>query len=638
MTATIAQDRRSAGDAGAHRRHRSSTRELAPPGLALLGIVVSGLGILTTYRYAKTHSGTAYIPAFWASFLFGAACTAAGACRRSSLRSRRIAVLIGYGVLTMLPKFLMSVNGPIYFDEYGHFRHVNDMVANTNLLQPNSLIPITRYYPGLEFVTGVLHTLTGLSTWHSGQVVVTAAHCSTLLLVFFLAREMGLADRYCSLAAIIYSLNPSFLYFDTQFAYESLALPLALATVLLATKSRRAASVRAALARAAAAFGLAIATMLTHHVSSFVMCSLVAAVAVLVPTRRVSGSAKRAAVAAPYIVAAGAVGLVLVWSLLIAVSLRSYLLPHFSGTAQQLWNLVTGHRVVRQEAGTTVVVAQSHQPFSGSGIPGYERWAGLASPFIAAVGVAGGWWALWQARRDGGWQRGRTAAAPLLLSFAYFGSLPLVFTSGGGEIAHRSWGFSYVGVACLAALGVSSLDRRGLTVRKWRGRVAVVSLAGLAAVIAVGNVAQGENLLYRFPGPYLFSTDTRSVTPEAMGLMKWITGHLQPGVGIIGDRTTSEMVEAYTHDEVPGPSSAAGLYIYSEGDNVAPGVRQFLKTANFRYFVLDTRSFDTTPFQSLYQGYYPGAVDVAKLQAMGHSAFSKLIYSTDHYRVFQLSP
>ena len=62
--------------------------------------------------------------------------------------------------------------------------------------------------------------------------------------------------------------------------------------------------------------------------------------------------------------------------------------------------------------------------------------------------------------------------------------------------------------------------------------------AAVLCVTAVGNVAVGENAYYRFPGPYVFGADARSLTPELLSLMAWLNNHAAPGETVISDRST----------------------------------------------------------------------------------------------------
>src|SRR5437763_1742496 len=71
-------------------------------------------------------------------------------------------------------------------------------------------------------------------------IVLVLAHLLVVLGVAVLAGDVWHDHRVAALAAIIYSLNSSFLYFDTQFGYESLAVPLLIWTLVTLLRALRA--------------------------------------------------------------------------------------------------------------------------------------------------------------------------------------------------------------------------------------------------------------------------------------------------------------------------------------------------------------------------------------------------------------
>ena len=52
--------------------------------------------------------------------------------------------------------------------------------------------------------------------------------------MFLLAERIVRAPAAALLAAVVFMANPAFMFFDAQFAYESLALPLVMVVLLLA--------------------------------------------------------------------------------------------------------------------------------------------------------------------------------------------------------------------------------------------------------------------------------------------------------------------------------------------------------------------------------------------------------------------
>ena len=73
-------------------------------------------------------------------------------------------------------------------------------------------------------ITAPLAQLADIGIFLSGTIVIGTARLVLMLALFlFLERVIGSA-RAAGIGVAIYACNPSFLYFDSQFGYESLAL------------------------------------------------------------------------------------------------------------------------------------------------------------------------------------------------------------------------------------------------------------------------------------------------------------------------------------------------------------------------------------------------------------------------------
>ena len=423
--------------------------------------------MIFTYRNAARSTSGLHFTTFWLSMLAALAATVIAGVHLAKDNRSRLAVLTAFGMYTYLPKFMMSVNGPVYYDEFGQWRHVDDILRTGNLLPASTYLPVLRDYPGLALMTALVHAATSLSTWHSGQVVVLASHCASLVLIFLLAGEVGLSSAGAFFAAVLFGLNPSFMYFDTQFAYESLGITLALFAVLCAYKSRRALSARSSWQWAALGACVATYCVVTHHISTAVMLLTVAAVALFVPPRTATmPNTRHAAQLSTWVLLAMTSAALAIWVGLVASPTIAYLSPYIREALAQVELLLRSGT----SASSSGVL---HVPFSGAtsssspggGEPGYERLAGYASPFVAFGALCSAAFALRRSPRE----TARTMLPFLLLALAYLVSLPFALTAGGGEAAHRSWSFTYIGVSIVAA------------VRRPACRELPPSLAGMAA-------------------------------------------------------------------------------------------------------------------------------------------------------------
>lgn len=599
------------------------------PTWAVLAYVASvGIGvtlIVVAYAMAKRSTTSAHFAVFWAGYLTVLVATAVAGTRRSCTNKLRLLQLVVFGVVSFVPKFLMSVSGAVYFDEFGHWRHASDMLASGHVDVASPFQPIIQFYPGLEALTVGVHEATRLSIWHSGQVVILLAHTLVLLVVWRLARVTRLGEEAAFVAAIVYALNASFLYFDTEYSYESLGLPLAFAAIGCAVFTRRATSRRRAAGWLALSLIAVASVIVTHHVSAFVMCGALLLVFVLVPAQL---PAARGGLTqwGPFVIAATAIFGTVLWVFGVAPQTVDYFRPHVSATGTQLADVLLRRH-------TAAGVAASHTLFSGSAAPAYERVCAFAAQLIAIAVTATALVRSWRDRRDH--HRMLLFLPCLLVALAYFASLPLALTNAGGEAAHRVWAYSYLGIALMAAW----------TWPTWRASIAqrLPKLAGVIAVaalcvVAVGNVAAGESVLYRFPGPYAFGTDTRSHTAETFSVAAWVNDHTARGTRVVTDRDTGEIVTGYTHDDVPAPGDWLVYRLYQQGDAAAPRLRAYLESHRFRYWIVDLRIASQMPQQKLFEGYVgPQSVDPGALLSAGQDSFLHVVYSTEHYRVLAIS-
>jgi hypothetical protein len=416
-----------------------------------LGFVLGADGILVAYHIAAHTRSADYFALFWASVI-GALIPMVHFGLQRTIQSHRRLLLLGViGFFTFLPKLFLDPNGPRYFDEYGHYRNALEIIRTGSMFPTDSYLPIEKYFPGLGVATDLVHFVTQLSVWHSGLVVVGLSHCASLLIVYGLARTLGLSDRQSFVAAIVFGLNPSFMYFDTEFSYESLGLTLAFLAILCTARARQNGAVGWVIGGVSAAAACAV----THHIASVVMaaaCLLVAATlppdeAVLLSIRMedpfleeiAEERARQKAVQRGWIVAAAAVAAPAIWLNTVATPTYAYISPHIRSAVGELPSALGLTHPHAASTSSTPIPAR-HQLFSGSSVPLYEKFCGYTAPVIVLLLIALFAWCYW--RRPRTVPAFRVLALPLALAVLYLASLPFALTASGGESAHRSWEYS----------------------------------------------------------------------------------------------------------------------------------------------------------------------------------------------------
>ncbi len=595
--------------------------------LRAAGLVAAGSAlVIWAYRIAPTAAVQSYDPIFWAGMLLAYLAVAWRA-----VSGRYAASWLGLlGLFTVLPAFWMSWSGPSGFDETAQFALLRNVISAGRLFQHTPLLPIGTFYPGLQSAAATIHWLTGLSPWDSALILIAVAHCLLPVQVYYIARALPVPDRWAAAAGLVYAANPSFVFFDAQFSYESLALLLMLTIVRLyvaALAAERAGgrtwwqNLSTALLIAVVSFGL----MVTHHLTTLAGLGLVLAGALfLKPVRGLGdrgGGRRRLFVRwIPVLTLAMWFGL---WVVFIAPTTVGYLFPHVSGTVSQIIALAT-HSKASNGAGRTI--------FRHSGAPGYERAAAIAAPIMIAIALlaAGIRWLQKPALRS-------NFLWAFVLTAGYLVSLPLTLTSAGAQPAHRSWASTFVGVALLPAALVIlfELDKR----RPWVKRTAAAVGAAVIAVVFVGNVAVDSPPDTRFPGPYQFGSDTRSVTPETLSFANWVRAHLGPGAHIVTDRFTAVALTAHADAVTPlqGPGLPISNIWYGRRPP-APALMSNMAYLGDNYLAIDVRDARYTPDgPPLFYLGEPDRVPQRNLTRLTQWPWLRLLYASQHYRLYVIN-
>src|SRR2546423_12311870 len=144
-----------------------------------------------------------------------------------SSQLERLCLLCVLGISLYLIQFMVS---PLHFSSYDEFLHgrtADEILRTGHLFSENPMLTASPYYPGLEIVTHALSATSGLSTFQSALLVISAARLLMILSLFLFYEQITGSSRMAGIATIIYMANPHFLLFDAIFNYETLALPLA---------------------------------------------------------------------------------------------------------------------------------------------------------------------------------------------------------------------------------------------------------------------------------------------------------------------------------------------------------------------------------------------------------------------------
>lgn len=481
---------------------------LASCGVALAALAATG---------ARLGEGWARV-AFWGALVLIAAPIAVRLFGARASRAERAGLITVMTVALYLVKVVYDPTAFSFSDEFVHWRSTLDILSSGRPFAFNPLLPVASQYPGLAGTTAGLTQLTGLSVTTAGLILIGVARTTLMLVLFVLFERLTGSSRAASVAAFVYAANPNFLYWDAQFSYESLGLPLALLAVFLVYK--RSTEPRGRAFTIAAGSSVA-AVAVTHHLSSYALAAILLIWTVLARMRGRHGRTREPY--APVGLAIFAVAAAVLWAIFEARLTGRYLRAIFSQAGAGVATAAGGG------GGTRKLFA------AGTMVP--PRWEQLLS--LAAVAIL--LLALMMAFRTAA-RRYRSVPLGLIalgLAAAYPISLPLRLVSAAQETANRSSEYVFAGLGVVIGTTlVAFLARRG-------GRWLSLTAAGLATVVFIGGVTVSWQYSEQLPPNVESRGVPNTVDFEAARAAEWSLEALGRGNRFATDQIDKLALDTY---------------------------------------------------------------------------------------------
>ena len=434
------------------------------------------------------------------------------------------------------------IREPVIFldhDEFLHWSTANAILEAGRLFSPNPLLPVSPLYPGLELATTALGSLSGLGVFEAAFILLFCARMAFLLGLFFTYERISGSARIAACGCLIYMGASTFLIFDTQFSYESLAVTFLVAVLLADARSASQDRVRHVVWVVPP---LLAALAVTHHMTAYLLAVLLVGLAVLETLRL---SPRRIPVTS-LVLAMMALALPLVWSRLMGDPSAGYLGPVLASgirEAGQLLTFTTGRTLFVSEDGALAPLWQRSVAIAAVGL----SCLGLLAGFLRALALAGvrpAWRTLAKPRALLGWSNSRLV---LLTGLTLAFPLSMIFrlTRSGWEIGNRVGPFSFLGVGLVVAVGVAAY---------WQGRsaglvrIGVLAAAGLCLVVGGIISAQGPRVLV--PAHHRVSADAASIEPMGIAAAEWARAWLGEGNLFASDRINRLLLATYGRQDI----------------------------------------------------------------------------------------
>jgi len=556
-------------------------------------------------------SGIAF-PLFWLALFipFGVQTAALMSVKMSDRLRQVIIALVG-----LYPSILRRMSSPLVlagYDEHLHERQLSDLLHGSGLFAPNPMLSVGPFYPGLEILTGTAVRLTSMSALLGETIIPLLARLLLVLLLYYSAKTVLPDVRSASLVVVFYAISPQFYAFNSQFAYQTLALTLGLGGIYLIRQAQFSAGARRRRFVVAASLAMA-GTVITHHATSWFFAGFLVLWALAARRRERKPVAQLAGIT---------VGAVAVWTAAISSQLAGYFGPVISSAATELGSTAQGS-------------SQAHA-FSGTPPNVSPEWEHLLLIFYAVVCalaavICGMRLIVWAYRRKNG-----CYAVIGFLSLCYPATLAAHFISATAEIGDRSSTFLFFPLALSVAAVIAE------TRSSWMSAMRKVPFAILTPVVVVlcslyiGGVVLGAGPDYNMlPGPYLVSADVRTQDPYTLAAVEWAEGHLSPGSRVVADRVPSGLLSAEARLwPVIAPSNGlepAGLYFSPTWTSYQTSI---VRGLHIQYIYVDSRLSESLP----HVGFYFYAGETSTPQQLTTDELGKFAQVSGLKAVYHLGP
>ncbi len=559
---------------------------------------------------ARFVNGPAYL-LFWVGLLLMIVPISLRELLPSISRNERIVLLVVLGISLYLVKVYQYPIYFTYYDEFLHWLTAQDIASSHHLFQTNSLLPISPFYPALETLTNALSSITGLSIFASGMIIGGMARLIVILALFLLFEMISSSSRIAGIGVLIYVTSPHFLFFDAQYAYETLAIPLAILTLFALVGT-----IRGALGKRLGSMivvWLCLAALVaTHHVTSYIFISFIIIWALVALIRRRRPLERNIL----GLLSLLGIQLVIFWLAYAGTIVLGYLSPYVVSAIQQVTQLIARDQTIRP----LFVDA------TGEVAPLWERIAASGTTALILLLLP---FALWQI-----WNRHRSDSLTFAFSLGalfYPASIVLRLTDVGGELSSRLSTLLYIPLAYTLARGLviyqADLVPRWLpqfirrTIIKLQQRVLsvparlqqVILVSGTAFIFVGGVISGGGPTWARLPGPYLIGADSRSIDAEGIDAATWARQYLGPNNRVAADTTNQVLMGTYGRQDVvteinDGIQYSSVFYSTTFSGNDLSVIQQ----GNIHYLIVDLRLTSGLP---KYGEYY----DTSEPQIDGHA-------------------
>lgn len=564
--------------------------------------VLNALGLLlVTYAFISSRDGGAGLDTtFYPGLLLIFTPTLLRLLSPTVSRTERVGLLCVTGVCLYLVKVISSPLYFSFFDEFLHWRTADDIANSGHLFGQNAMLPVSAYYPGLEIVTNAFSTISGLDSFHSGLIVVGMGRLLMVLTLFGLNEQILKSARMASIATIVYIVNPHFLIFDSLFAYESLAIPLA-TFVIFVIAPHQWVSVRLTRLGYVAPFvlfaqtrrkGLSgdirwititgwialVAVTFTHHVTDIFF------VGMLILWTIVYGFLRLTPILRSTLTRTALLGILLTitWIGFQGNPVVGYISSFLSNAVQELEHIVVGAGGAR-----ALFVSYTGQP-----TPVWERIVMAFSVGVIVFSLPFGLLCL--VRR---YRANALTCTMGIIALGYPITQVFRFTNSGAQLTDRAAAFLFIPITTVLTIFITQFFPN-----KWLNWKRLSLLTCILSIMFLGGVLLGSGPdLSALPGPYQVGADSRSLEPEGIQAAVWSRSQLGSNNRVGTDRINQILMGTFGYQHIvtsiEDDIDVSSVFFSAR---LGPDSLALLKKGQVRYLVVDLRMAQALPLNGFY--------------------------------------
>jgi hypothetical protein len=537
----------------------------------------SGLLIVSFSYYLPVYGNTIFELFFFLGLLIMFVPAVVRLMSRAPSRTERVGILCVLGISLYVVQFMVSPLHVSSFDEFLHWRTADDIISSMHLFSQNPMLPVSPYYPGLEIVTSFLSSVSGLSVFHTGVIIISVSRLLMTLSLYLFYEQLTGSSRMGGLATVIYMTNSHFLFFDGLFNYETMSL--SMATFLFYILVRYQTKEKDHRWILFTTWIVLLALTITHHMTDYVFDGFFMLWAIISLFVASPGYVRR------NLAMIGFFGFLLATAYAFFMPgnpALEYLSSYFSSAFNELGQIVTGTSVARP-----LFVSSS-----GQGAPIWDRLLMLGSVAIVTFCLPFGLLCLWQQYRSN--------ALSVMFGVAALG-YPMTqafrFTKFGAEITDRSASFLFIPVAYVLTIFITHFwPTRTL---RWRETIGITSL--ISVVFLGGVTLESGPIWSNLPGPYIVVADVRSIEPEGIQVSLWANSHLGPNNRVSTDRINRLLMSTYGHQTIiTGSGDKIDVSPVFYASTLGTKEIEILREAKVHYLVVDLRLSTSLPLDGFY--------------------------------------